>query len=316
MTEFVRAGCPEVEPLEVWELEFDGRPVWEILGSEAVARRREAGEDPRSIGHCAAETALDLSRRLQRGGYGRECFSSRQQRTAASVEGCATVCFTGGLTRLAGFESALTEARAEVLLLTDDRDVLTGGRCVLAGQDRSGAVALVADVGQTAIKTGVVSADGVVSEVRRFARPWNRLPVWMPSGGYRRAPAATDSGPQQPIDRVVDFVADAISRTLQACDAPVSALVLALPCELGPELEPAACSYGDWAAAPRLVHRIVEAAAFPAPSGLVVGLNDAELAGYAVLDKLEAAGRRDDALVLTLGFGPGGAYVNAGAADE
>ena len=82
-------------------------------------------------------------------------------------------------------------------------------------------------------------------------------------------------------------------------------LVLALPCPLDDACVPGPCSYG-WQGEAELVPRILEVARLDAAAVLV--LNDAELAAETALASTTGAAP-SRMLVLTIGFGPGGALV-------
>jgi hypothetical protein len=176
----------------------------------------------------------------------------------------------GGLTEVPG----VRELRAAYPLVwsRDGRFAAErGGLETLAAQGRADGV--VIDVGQTAAKLSVVTAGRVVRrEVR--ARPVSR------SGGAE-----------------VAWIAAA------AAGAP--ALVLALPCELDDACRPGACTYEGWEGDARVVERMCAPVAGPAWV-----MNDAELAAVSARAELDEQGpRAARALVVTLGFGPGGAVV-------
>lgn len=280
---YLRADCSRITPLEVWELGFEGTPVWETLGALAVERRLQQGEDPREVGRSVADTARRFARRLRRGDYP----------TACAVERGSAVVFTGGLVRLPGF-AALLETVDDIRIISRDRDVLLGGHRVLEVADHQIEAALVVDVGQTAIKSALVTSGGVQGRVRRFERPWDRLPVR--TKRRRKDPS---------VKRAIEFISRAIDRSVKAAPIAPSALVLALPCEVDHQLNTGPCSYGDWSRWPRFGARVIEAADALATALPVVVLNDAELAAYAAFDALAGG----DALVLTLGFGPGAAHI-------
>jgi hypothetical protein len=129
----------------------------------------------------------------------------------------------------------------------------------------------VVDVGQTSIK---VSWRG---GRRRFERDWARLPF---GPGL-----AADRVPEQRA-RLREFIASALP--------PAGRIVLALPAELDDRGVPGPCSYLGMDGDMELVRTDAE----------VLLLNDAELA--AVSARPESRGRT---LVLTIGFGLGGAVI-------
>lgn len=313
MSKIVRLRSPRVTPLEVWNIKFDGAPVWTSLGAISVQRRFDDGEQPDELGRSVAESALRFGRRLQRGEFG------------LLNKGCEQLWLCGGLTRLSGFRQVIEACDIgvgliDVGLIEEDREVLAGARRFARefggqGQEPERPI-LVVDVGQTAIKTGVLTINGQIESFQRMPRPWDRLPIWLSSRGEwqdARKPLRSDA---EQLERVIEFIADAIKEQLNGLNAAVSSLVLALPCELGRDLKPGACSYGDWAMAPDMIARIVDAGGLSRKSLSVLPLNDAELAGYAVLDRLETTYPGDSALVLTLGYGPGAACVNSEARND
>jgi hypothetical protein len=132
---------------------------------------------------------------------------------------------------------------------------------------------LVVDVGQTAIKL-----------------------VW------RAGQLRCDRVEERPDLRA--FIGAAITRAL-ALAGPIDAVVLALPAQIDDALVPGRCSYGDLEGDAALVGDVLGQARLEAVPALV--LNDAELA--AVTAQLERPSL--PALVLTLGYGVGGALVTA-----
>ena len=100
------------------------------------------------------------------------------------------------------------------------------------------------------------------------------------------------------------FVSQAIYSALDGQDSP-QAMVLALPCELGDDCVPGDCTY-DWTGDVHIVPRIL--LDLP-PLSEVLVLNDAELAAVTAQQVLKNQYRR--VLVLTLGFGPGAALIEA-----
>lgn len=157
-----------------------------------------------------------------------------------------------------------------------------GGRAILA---RLGLDGLVVDLGQSRLK---VSG----AQRRVYARDLARIPVSMrPVAGIGRA-------------ALVEFVAAALREA--AADRRPAAIVLALPCELSPEGMLGTCSY-PWSAGDAIVPEMLAAAGLAdVPTVLV---NDAELAAIGVAER----GAIDaPTLVLTVGFGIGGALLRSG----
>jgi hypothetical protein len=160
----------------------------------------------------------------------------------------------------------------------------TGGLDLLdAIGARSG---LVVDVGQSAIK--ISSRSGRA----RIPRDFERLPVTRPLG---------DRG--DPRDPFRDFVAGAVISAMRDF-GEADALVLALPAELDDAGCPEGSSYpglqGDRDVAAEVAARA------GIPGARVILLNDAELAALSAKRVVPA---RSTALVLTIGFGIGGALL-------
>ncbi|MFB6374358.1 MAG: hypothetical protein ABEN55_14855 [Bradymonadaceae bacterium] len=299
-----RARSRAVSPLEIWHLPVDGEPVCGRLGTPAVESMREQGIEEPEIGRLTGALAVRLARQVRDGDVSLDRFLERQREAARRVRGCDRFCFAGGLTRLPGFASFVDEhaSRAEMVGDGTPASILRGADRV-APEDAE--AVLVVDVGQTAVKTGLLrrtSQGPVVGEVTRVARPTSRLPIDVvdPEAPCRR-PAREEA-----VEEAVAYIGEAIE---EARDG-VSSFVLALPCAVDDRLRPAPCTYPGWEHAPDLVARIARRAGIDEPGNRLVVLNDAELAGYAALNTLETRDLRGDALVITLGFGPGGAYVD------
>ncbi|MDC0716604.1 hypothetical protein [Nannocystis bainbridge] len=153
-----------------------------------------------------------------------------------------------------------------------------GGLAVLAG-----AQGLVVDLGQSRLK--IVASDG-----RRWSSPRDLTAI--PISGRPVEGAGRTA--------LIGFVAAGLREMAAGgCER----IVMALPCEISPEGALGTCSYPWYAGEP-----IVEA--FLAAAGLVgvptLLVNDAELAAIGVAEAGVAPGVT---LVLTLGFGVGGALV-------
>ena len=170
--------------------------------------------------------------------------------------------------------------------LAEDGDA-AGERGGLAVLGRAGKRGLVADLGQSRLK---VSSG---AERRVYARDLAAIPVSArPVDGAGR-------------DALVAFVAGALRRA--AADAWPEAIVLALPCEISPEGALGTCSY-PWRAGDPIVPEILAVSGLAAVPTLL--LNDAELAALGVAER----GPVEDAtLVLTVGFGVGGALLRPAA---
>lgn len=194
------------------------------------------------------------------------------------------VVLAGGLTLLGG-------------LSVQGAAVLPSGEFCAAGAADSDAE-LVADIGQTAHKLALGP--------QRVSIPRD----------LRRCPLVTvehhaDLSPQSIAelgDAACEFAAQSIARGLQLGEAHT--LWLALPVALNDALLPGDCTYPGWEGDAGLVRRMLARAcelAGRAPERVKVA-NDAELAALAARKAGLCAGRT---LVLTLGFGPGAAVVDA-----
>lgn len=195
------------------------------------------------------------------------------------------IVLAGGITGLGGFEQEASFAR-----------ILPGAGFGpgTAGEPDE----VVVDVGQTAIKVCQRGPQG--SLVTALARDMTRLPVITDETRLTRTEARAMG------QAAAEFAAHALSRGF-ATGAP--RVMLAMPVELDDALVPGACTYAGWQGDTELVRRIISRAtetAGQAPQSVRV-LNDAELAALAARKAgLCGPGRT---LVITLGFGPGGAMV-------
>ncbi|WP_143141479.1 hypothetical protein [Nannocystis exedens] len=157
-----------------------------------------------------------------------------------------------------------------------------GGLAVLAG-----ARGLVVDLGQSRLK--ILAGDG-----RRWSSPRDlaAIPIsTRPVDGAGRA-------------ALIAFVAAGLRA---AAGAGCERIVMALPCEIAPDGALGTCSY-PWGAGEPIVEAFLAAAGLGAVPTLLV--NDAELAAIGVAEDGVAPGVT---LVLTLGFGVGGALVERAA---
>jgi hypothetical protein len=146
---------------------------------------------------------------------------------------------------------------------------------------------LVVDVGQSSIKVSARAGR------TRIPRDFKRLPVTRPLG---------DRGdPREPFR---DFVADAVLAAMRDFGA-ADALVLALPAELDDAGCPEGSSYPGLQGDRDLAASVLARAGIP--GARVVLLNDAELAALSAKRVVAAP---STALVLTIGFGIGGALLS------
>ncbi len=157
---------------------------------------------------------------------------------------------------------------------------------------------VVVDIGQTAIK--VCQRGPGHSLVTALARDVTRLPITTDESKLTRT-EARDLGAA-----AAEFAAGALARGLGTKAARV---LMAFPVEIDDGLKPGGCTYAGWKGDTELVGRIVGRAvelSGEKPTSVRV-LNDAELAAVAARKAgLCGPGRT---LVVTLGFGPGGAVV-------
>jgi hypothetical protein len=269
---------------------MEGRELWERLGVPRVDAMRREGHGDEAIGRAMGATLVSAVADLHR----RHRFES--------------VFVGGGLLELPGLEAAVREATLPVeIAFSSDRAFAAeaGGRSVLA--ENSGPDGIVVDVGQTSIK---LSGSGVR---RLWERDFETLPLRL-IGTPR--PPVTAAG----TTAFAAFIADAIAELLAASAPRDPLIVLAMPCPLEDDLAPGACTYG-WEGHDALlpeVFRILDERHRPWPGAAypeALVLNDAELAAASARTVLAPpAGAR--VLALTLGFGPGGALLGAGAGDD
>lgn len=322
-----RADSEAVAPLEVWQLELDGEPVRHLLRGTNVDGARERGVDERTIGRRIGRRAGRFASRLYGGGWAVDAFPEGQQPAARRLSEVDEVCFAGGLVRLAGFEDGASEETDDFWVLGEgvETAIRRGGvRVVEArpGPSPSGPV-FVADVGQTAVETGVVqrrSGSGArVTADRRIERPFERLPIDVPEPEAEFAGEASGDREAKSAESIA-FVAEAIAEGEERLERIPPAAVLALPSRVDDDLTPSVSTYPGWSAASDLVARIVRRSGLDREGREVHVLNDAELAGYAALVDMERRETNGEVFVMTLGFGPGGAIVDsevdAGADDE
>jgi hypothetical protein len=166
-----------------------------------------------------------------------------------------------------------------------------GGRAILRWRGQSG---LVVDIGQTAIK--------IIRDDERFLYPrdWEALP-----------PAERVRPEQHAQQRAAlrSFVGSVLRRHAQPRP---EAVVLALPCDFRDAI-PGACSYAGLEGDVDFIEEVLAQADLPGVA--CIHLNDAVLAA---LSARELFANRLPALtlVVTLGFGVGGALLERGDCDE
>jgi hypothetical protein len=161
-----------------------------------------------------------------------------------------------------------------------------GGLAILA---RLGVRGLVVDLGQSRLK---VSG----AQRRVYSRDFAQIPV------SRRPVELTGRA------ALVAFVAAALREA--ADEALPGAIVLALPCELAPDGALGTCSY-PWRAGDTIVPEILGAAGLAEVPTVLI--NDAELAALGVAARGPSDGPcGGPTLVLTVGFGVGGALLRSG----
>lgn len=270
--DITRFRASDVTPLEVWNLELSGGPFWKLVGAPAL-------EDWRNRQVFEMEIA--------------RAFASLTEEAIALLAArhrFDRVFLAGGLTDLVGFRSFFHDARQPVTFARSGQFAFElGGRALLGG-----APGVILDVGQTAVKAVAGSKRSVKQ------RSYYELPRFFI--GQPRP----DS--QRHIDDAIDFIGSAYSGVPAKSDARAN-IVLALPCPLNDALEPGGCTYG-WESAKDLVPRIfanLEGRGRIDGDARALVMNDAELAA----ESARAHGVAGPALVLTLGFGPGGALITS-----
>ncbi len=188
---------------------------------------------------------------------------------------------SGGLSELPGFSEAVAPFAT----------TLAGGRfssCLGAGQVLGGQPPLVADLGQTGLKLAGPSG-------RSFAPRPASIPLRLISS----SPSPDELG-RQDLQRLVDWVASEILREAGSARH----LLLGMPCPVDDALRLGPSTYGFAPDSP-FCQRLAEALGDRCDELAVV--NDAEIAA---LDA-HVAYPGEPLLVVTLGFGPGAAWVDA-----
>jgi hypothetical protein len=256
-------------------MQVEGGLLWERLGVPRVEALRAESLADAEIGAELAASAKDAIFRLR------------------ARHGFERAYVAGGLTQFDGFAAALSKETGVVVDPDGRFGGERGGLALLAelGHQRGAVV----DVGQTGIKASMAGRRLVVE------RDCEALPFELidPSGA---PPPASDTR----LATAAAFIGGAIAKLVASAGLRPLALVLALPCPLDDACVPGPCTYG-WEGEARLVTAILERSGHSFREVLV--LNDAELAAETALCR----GRGSSTLVLTLGFGPGGALVGGPA---
>jgi hypothetical protein len=275
----VRWRSPDVRAVELWDAWLDGRTLWD-------AQREDPGRLPELLGR--------LLPALVRGEAAFE-----DGRVEPPLGEVGHVHAMGGLVSRWPPLSFLRCGDARVPLTVDPDPFAAAAAGEAVAPD-----ALVADVGQTAVK------------VTFRGRRWRHV------RDFAALPIASELGPDEWARRrgaVIDFVAAAIREA--AAPARPPALVLALPCALDDRLTASGCSYPYPKPDPALVRDLVLASDLGGVPTFV--LNDAELAAVAAarhLNRNPRTGSEPPAmqvprarptLVLTCGFGVGAALLRA-----
>jgi hypothetical protein len=279
LTRIRRWRRSRVQPLSVFDLPLEDGLFWERVGAERLEALRRAGRSDRGIGEeFAAQTAAALRRLREPVGFDAAWIS-------------------GGLTLLPGFREILQESPGLPVTI-DGNGVFAGeagGFRLLQDTQFRGAVI---DVGQTSIKASCLG-QRLVRQRDQAALPLE----WIDPGG------ALPSRSAMRLENAARFIGDAIADALGAANASEASLVLALPCALDEACVPGPCTYGFQGEAVLVPRSLEHAQSRLAGVRIheVIVLNDAELAAESALATGGATAART--LVLTLGFGPGGALI-------
>ncbi|ACY18161.1 hypothetical protein [Haliangium ochraceum] len=291
-------ALPPVVPLEIWDRAVFGQPL-------QAWRFRESF--PHALAALVRELrALPLASWPLAGGFRSQPEPGRAPAGAWPFDeraGVEHVYLMGG-----GASEALRAALAPVLPCT-----LSPEPMFAAAREGARQAGACADLGQTAIKLALrasaaaerLAADASIDIVRtsdylswRSARDFTRAPVRddVHADDYARARASTAA-----------FLGAAVAPLMPAA-GETGSLVLALPSELGAAGEPYGCSY-CWDSPDRALLADIAAAAGGAAAAFVP-VNDAVLAAAAAA-RDPALPRAGAVLVLTIGFGVGGALLAA-----
>jgi len=268
----IRPRPPGVVPLELWDLELFEGILWDHMEADAL---------PAALVEAVA--------RLRQG------TAHTRSRTAipALARELRAVWLAGGRARAIDHDALATALGLPVWLADDPTDFAERGARALVPEacagDPSWSLATI-DLGQSRLKLHVGG--------RRFEheRPWARLPL---QGG----PVAI--APAQARTALRELVGHALARASASTGTAPDAVVVALPCELGEAAIPGSSSYPGLQGDADFVPDVLTAAGWH-PTRVLV-LNDAELA--AVAASLDLRTRDTLTLVLTLGFGVGGALL-------
>lgn len=256
---------PRIQPLEIWDARIEGHTLFEW--------QRQPESLPRVLDSLIGQ--------LERG----ETTFPDARWSPLDFPHIDRVYVLGGGTLAAPMPPRLSERGLAVTVAPDPLFAAAIAGATLAPR------ALVADVGQTALK---VVFEG---ERAQHLRDFDELPI---------ASELDEGAVAEVRERFVAFVAGALRAA--SARTPPEAVVLALPCALDGDLVADACSYPYPHPDPTLARDILAAAKLAALPALV--LNDGELAAYAAArdPRLPAHGTT---LVLTLGFGVGAALLRA-----
>lgn len=269
-----------VRPVEVWDLPFRGGLLYERLGIPAL-------ESKRPQLHAELAEALE-----------------HLQLVMAPRDPLYVV---GGLASRPGLQQAVRDREMDAVQFGREPAYYgeAPARAELARRGLGGG--LLVDLGQTSLKlTALEDGDRVV-----LARPLDELPRYL---NERAAPPAHVAVEQ--AARLAALVAAAMSAHVGSRPQLAPGVVFALPCALGTDGTPGPCTYAGWAGdstwAPRLLARVNalldEGHGWHGREVQVLLINDAELAAAAAAEEL---GRRAHRLLaVTLGFGPGAAWLD------
>jgi hypothetical protein len=266
---------PGIASLEVWDHPTPRGPLWQLVSSVRLGDLASRGVPREELAHVLLDdlgpAMLDLAQRHRAG----------------------AVYLAGGLTGVPGFAAAL-QSRAWPLPV--GVDVHGPWSAAEAGRRLHPDVTVAVDVGQTALK-----AIGPAGRLRR-RRPADLPPLLIGT------PRPVGTALEALVDGFVAWVAGGVQDTLGA--SSLGRLVLALPCPLDDALVPGPSTLGLEGRSDLVAH-VLEAV--DRNLGEENGpwradvLNDAELAA----ESARALSGHGRVLCLTLGFGPGGALVEA-----
>jgi hypothetical protein len=300
-----------VVPLEVWQLLLQGTPAYRRVGLTAVEALRRDRVEPDEI---ARRLVADLFRLV-------DAIRATNDPGLELTRDFEVLALAGGLTVLPGFRHACARKNnwhPIEILPGGPFAAIPGGAKLLQELELASSNTLVADVGQAGVKLGWTGSRG---ERLLVERPLESIPRVVTEEADSLLPEARESLAL----RSIDFVAACLFEGLRTHPEPSPRLVLALPCELDDQVRPGGCTYAGWDGRASLVLEILESLGdrlrqvpehpwHRAERIDVLVMNDAELAGQAML---EIQGReRRKTLLLTLGFGPGGACILGGAGHD